>query len=115
MLRVDDQEGGFLLSMHHVGSDGWALGVVCGGLSALYEVFGRGQPSPLPELPIQYADYAVWQRQWLDGSALEAQLSYWKNQLDGAAPSLELPTDRPRPAIQTFQGSSRSIVLSEKL
>ena len=114
-MRLEDQEHAILLTMHHVVSDGWSLGVLSGELSALYDVFGRGLPSQLPELPIQYADYAVWQRQWLDGSELDVQLSYWKNQLDGSTPSLELPTDRPRPAIQTFHGASHSILLSEAL
>jgi amino acid adenylation domain-containing protein/non-ribosomal peptide synthase protein (TIGR01720 family) len=115
LLRLEDREHAILLTMHHVVSDAWSLGVLSGELSALYEVFALGQPSQLPELPIQYADYAVWQRRWLDGSALEAQLAYWKGHLAGASPSLNLPTDRPRPAIQTFQGANQSFVLSEKL
>jgi hypothetical protein len=115
LLRLDDQDHAILLTMHHVVSDGWSLGVLSGELSALYEVLGLGLPSRLPELPIQYADYAVWQRQWLDGSALDAQLSYWTSQLAGAPPSLELPTDRPRPAVQTFRGATESILLSDEL
>jgi amino acid adenylation domain-containing protein/non-ribosomal peptide synthase protein (TIGR01720 family) len=115
LLRLEDQDHAILLTMHHVVSDGWSLGVFGGELSALYEVFGLGLPSGLPELPIQYADYAVWQRQWLDGSAVEAQLAYWKRQLDGAPPSLDLPTDRSRPAVQTFRGANQSIQLSQEL
>jgi len=115
LLRLDDEEHAILLTVHHVVSDGWSLGVMSGELSALYDVFGLGLSSPLAVLPIQYADYAVWQRQWLHGSSLEAQLSYWKDRLEGAPPFQELPTDRPRPAIQTFRGANQSFALSDKL
>ena len=84
-----------MVTMHHAISDGWSIGILIRELSALYESFLLGEPSPLPELPIQYADYAVWQRNWLQGEVLEAQLDYWTKQLAGV-PDLELPTDRPR-------------------
>ncbi|HTN83814.1 MAG TPA: condensation domain-containing protein, partial [Sorangium sp.] len=99
LLRLGEQEHVLVLTMHHIVSDGWSMGVLVRELGALYEAFSRGLPSPLPELPIQYADYAVWQRAWLSGEVLEAQLAYWKKQLSGAPPALELPTDRPRPAV----------------
>ena len=89
-----------VLAMHHVVSDGWSMGVLFRELAALYEAFARGEPSPLPELPVQYADFAVWQRAWLAGEALERQLAWWRERLAGAPPVLELPTDRARPAVQ---------------
>src|SRR5207237_6763653 len=93
---------------------GWSIGVLSRELTALYETFSTGKSSSLPELPIQYADYAVGQRQWLQGKVLETQLSYWKKQLQGV-PVLQLPTDRPRPAVQTFHGASQSLVLPRSL
>ena len=80
-------------------------------LAALYEAFLEHQPSPLPELTIQYADYSVWQRHALSGSTLDLQLQYWKHQLHDAPPTLDLPTDRPRPPIQSFHGAKQSMVL----
>ena len=92
------------LTLHHIISDGWSQGVMLGELSALYGAFSQGLPSPLAPLPIQYADYALWQRSWLQGEVLEGQVRYWKERLAGAAPSLELPTDRPRPAVASYRG-----------
>ena len=100
--------------MHHIVSDGWSMGVFWRELGALYEAFSRGEPSPLAELPIQYADYALWQRRWLTGEVLEEQLGYWKEQL-AELPVLELPTDHPRPAVQTHRGARRSLTLPESL
>ena len=94
-----------LLTMHHIASDGWSLGVLARELSTLYAAYIRGQPSPLPELPVQYADYAIWQRQWLTEEVLQEQLKYWKEHLLGAPPQLQLPTDRPRPALESFKGA----------
>jgi len=88
--------------MHHIISDGWSLSVLFRELAVLYEAFSNSLPSPLPELPIQYGDFARWQRQWLQGAVLEEQLNYWKDQLAGAPALIALPTDRPRPAIQRF-------------
>ncbi len=94
----------FHLSVHHIVYDGWSLGVLLKELTALYAAFSSGQPSPLPELPIQYSDFAVWQREQLAAGALEGQIAYWRQQLAGKLPILELPTDRTRPALQSFHG-----------
>ncbi|RKH09839.1 amino acid adenylation domain-containing protein [Corallococcus sp. CA053C] len=115
LLRRSDQEHVLLLTMHHIVSDGWSQGVLVRELGALYEAFTAGRPSPLPELPIQYADYAVWQRQWLAGDVLASELSWWKQQLHAAPPALELPTDRPRPAVRTYRGSVVPVALSREL
>lgn len=103
-----------LLSMHHIVSDGWSMGVLAEELTTLYQSFSLGLPVNLPELPIQYADFAVWQREWLQGEVFEQQLEYWRKQLAGL-PALEIPTDRPRPSILTYQGSSHPVELSATL
>jgi thioesterase domain-containing protein/acyl carrier protein len=103
-----------LLTMHHIVSDGWSMGVLLSELTALYETFVDGRDSPLPELPIQYADFAAWQREWLSGELLETQLQFWKKRLTGV-PLLELPTDRPRPPVQSFTGAHERLALSEEL
>lgn len=108
LLRLGPINYIFLVTMHHIISDGWSLNIFFRELSALYAAYTQGKPSPLPELPIQYPDYAVWQRQWLQGDELETQLAFWKKQLQGLS-VLQLPTDRPRPAIQTFEGASYSV------
>jgi len=115
LLRLGEEEHVLLLTMHHIVSDGWSMGILFRELSTLYEAFSAGKPSPLPELPIQYADFAVWQLQWLQGEVLEAQLAYWRKQLAGAPSMLELPTDRPRPTVQTYRGDRQSVVLSKTL
>src|SRR6185369_458489 len=102
-LGADDHV--LLFTIHHVISDGWSMGVLFREIGAIYEAFANKKPSPLPELPIQYADYAVWQREWLAGETLENQIAYWKTKLAGAPPTLNLPTDKPRPAIQQFHGA----------
>src|SRR5262249_44766858 len=84
-------------------------------VGALYAAFSQGRPSPLPALPVQYADYAIWQRGWLQGEALEKQVEYWKGRLSGAPAALELPTDRPRPAGQGFRGATRQFALTAEL
>ena len=114
LLLLDQEEHLLLLTMHHIVSDGWSMVVFWRELAALYEAFSSGRPSPLPELPIQYADYAVWQRQWLTGEVLEEQLGYWKAQLAELA-VLELPTDHPRPAVQTNRGARQELLLPESL
>jgi len=111
LLQLGEAEHVLLLTMHHIVSDGWSIGVLIRELVALYEAFFTGKPSPLPELPIQYADFAHWQRQWLQGEVLAAQLSYWQQQLAGAQTVLELPTDRPRPAVQTFRGATQFLAV----
>jgi len=114
LVRLGDEEHLLLLVMHHIASDGWSRGVLFREITALYQAFSTGESSPLSELSIQYADYAVWQRHWLQGKILARQLSYWKKQLSGI-PLLELPTDRPRPVIQTFRGARQSLVLPKSL
>src|SRR5215213_1334731 len=114
LLRLGEEEHLLLLTMHHVVSDGWSMGVFWRELGALYGAFSEGKPSPLAELPIQYADYALWQRQWLTGEVLDSQLTYWKERLAELSP-LELPTDRPRPAVQTHRGAREKLVLPESL
>ena len=115
LLQLDMQEHILLLTMHHIISDGWSLGVLLRELATLYEAHCTGKVPVLPELPIQYGDFAVWQREWLQGEVLENQLDYWKQQLDGISPTLQLPTDRPRPAVQTHRGAMQSLVLSRAL
>jgi hypothetical protein len=114
LLRLSEEEHVALFTMHHIISDGWSMGVLVRELSALYRAFSRGEESPLPELPVQYADYSVWQRRVFDGEAMEEQLSYWRERLRGLSP-LELPTDRPRPPVQSFRGARRSLVLGPDL
>ncbi|HVR99853.1 MAG TPA: amino acid adenylation domain-containing protein, partial [Thermoanaerobaculia bacterium] len=109
LIRLDEQDHLLLMTMHHIVSDGWSMGVLLREIAVLYE------DSPLPELAVQYADFAVWQRSWLQGEALEAQLGYWRRQLAGAPQVLELPTDRPRPAVQTFRGAAQAVALSSVL
>ncbi|HVI71956.1 MAG TPA: condensation domain-containing protein, partial [Pyrinomonadaceae bacterium] len=116
LLRLGATEHVALLTMHHIISDGWSMGVIQNELATLYEAFSTNEKeSPLAELPIQYADYAVWQRQWLAGEVLEAELQYWKTKLAGAPAVLELPTDRLRPAIQSYRGAMETLRLSAEL
>ncbi len=115
LVRLSEDRHVLLTTVHHSVSDGWSESVLGAELAALYEAFSAGRPSPLPELPIQYADYAVWQRAWLSGSVLEAQVAYWKEQLRGAPEALELPAARARPATQSHRGASQSMVLSAEL
>jgi len=111
LVRLDADEHWFGFSMHHVVSDGWSLGVFFSELSALYTAFVGGRASPLPGLPVQYADYAAWQRGWLAGSVLERQLAYWRGQLAGAPPLLRLPPDRSRTDEQSFRGADLYLLL----
>ena len=113
VLANDDHV--LLTIIHHIVSDGWSMRVLFGELSTLYEAFANGRSSPLPDLPIQYADFALWQREWLQGEVLEKRLSYWKQQLEGAPALLELPLDRPRPAVQSFRGAHHPFSISESL
>ncbi|MET0646493.1 MAG: amino acid adenylation domain-containing protein [Pyrinomonadaceae bacterium] len=107
LLRLSAQEHVALLTMHHIVSDGWSMAVLVREVGALYGAFASGGQSPLPELEVQYADYAVWQRRWLEGEPLEEQVAYWSRQLAGVPPSLELPTDRPRSAVRSYAGAHR--------
>ncbi len=107
MLRLADRDQVVALTVHHIASDGWSMGILVREVAALYAAFTAGQPSPLPELPVQYADFAVWQRQRLQGETLAAQLGWWRESLAGAPPFLALPADRPRPAVQRYRGRSQ--------
>ncbi|HEX8129403.1 MAG TPA: amino acid adenylation domain-containing protein, partial [Pyrinomonadaceae bacterium] len=114
LISLDETEHVLLLTMHHIVADGWSVGVLVREVAALYEALRRGEESPLAELEIQYADYAVWQREWLSDERLESELAYWKRQLDGAPAVLSLPTDRPRPTVQTFNGASCPVRLTKE-
>ncbi|HEY7768185.1 amino acid adenylation domain-containing protein, partial [Longimicrobium sp.] len=115
LVRVADDEQLLLLNIHHAIGDGWSLGVLREELSALYGAFSRGEPSPLPEPPLQYADYAVWQRERLSGAALERQVEFWRQALEGAPALLELPSDRPRPPVESHRGAVERLVVAPEL
>ncbi|HYH80735.1 MAG TPA: condensation domain-containing protein, partial [Longimicrobium sp.] len=115
LLRLGAEDHVLQFSMHHIVSDGWSLGVLFRELSALYAAYLAGRESPLSELPVQYADYAVWQREQLAGGVLERQLAYWRERLADAPALLELPTDRPRPAVQRYRGATVPVALSPEL
>ncbi|MDT9002467.1 amino acid adenylation domain-containing protein, partial [Paucibacter sp. APW11] len=106
LLKLGDTDHVLLINQHHIVSDGWSMGILVREVCALYAAFSEGREDPLSPLPIQYADYAAWQRQWLQGERLQQQLGYWKQRLAGAPDLLALPTDRPRPAQQSFAGAS---------
>jgi amino acid adenylation domain-containing protein len=114
LLRLGEEDYLFLLTFDHIIFDGWSMVVFARELSALYEAFSQGLPPSLPELPIQYADYAVWQRETLQGETLEGLLDYWTARL-AEAPTLELPTDRPRPAVPSFRGEIQHFSVSPDL
>ena len=111
LFRLGAQDHVLILVLHHVISDGWSLNVLINEVSVLYGAYTRGESSPLPELPIQYADYSVWQREWLQGAELEKQLAYWREQLYGAPPVIALPFDKPRPQVQTLKGAHVSFIV----
>ncbi|MEA5561957.1 non-ribosomal peptide synthase/polyketide synthase [Planktothrix agardhii] len=115
LWQVKTEEYVLLLAIHHIAADGWSLGVLIDELSAYYRSFSTGTKADLPTLPIQYADFALWQRQWLTNEVLERQLSYWKQQLKGIPLLHQLKGDRPRPAIQTFRGGTEKLQLDSKL
>ncbi|MEW5926854.1 MAG: non-ribosomal peptide synthase/polyketide synthase [Gemmatimonadota bacterium] len=112
LLRLGGDDHVLCFTLHHVVGDGWSMDVLVDEVSALYAAFSRGEPSPLPELPVQYADFAAWQRAWLSGEVLEEQVGYWKRELRGAPPLLEVPTDRPRAAGQSPRSGSHRFALS---
>ncbi len=114
LLHLSAQDHLLVVSMHHVASDGWSTGLLVSEFASLYENYRQGDRSRLSELEVQYADFAVWQREWLSGDVLEKQMGYWRRQLAGA-PVLELPTDKPRPAVATHQGASVAFSLSTEL
>ncbi|MFB1485396.1 condensation domain-containing protein, partial [Corallococcus sp. RDP092CA] len=115
LLKLGEQRHVLVVTMHHIVSDGWSLDVLVREVATLYGAFAQGGASPLAPLRMQYADYAAWQRDWLQGEVLEKQLGYWREQLRGAPPALELPTDKPRPAMRAYRGAQRSVVFSREL
>lgn len=115
LVRLSEGDCFFLVVMHHIVSDGWSLEIFFQELTTIYGALTQGEESPLPDLAIQYADYAAWQREWLQGGLLQKQLAYWKGKLGGELPVLELPTDRPRPTVQTFSGARHWLSLNEDL
>src|SRR6202034_943511 len=115
LLRAAADEHILCFALHHIVADGWSLSILFREVAVLYDAFRQGRPSPLPELPVQYADFAQWQRQNLDSNAFDAQLTYWKRNLSGAVPLIELPLDRPRPPIQDFAGACEPFAISDTL
>ncbi len=114
LLRLDDLEQVLLLTTHHLVADAWSMGILIGELWQLYGAFAAGQASSLAELPIQYGDFAVWQRRRMETAPLKQQLGYWSKQLEGVA-ALDLPTDRPRPVRQSFRGGRYPVNFSPSL
>ena len=114
LLRLGDADHAVLLTMHHLITDGWSFGVAASELATLYEADRQGRPSPLPDPPIQYADFARWQRDQFESGAWSAQIECWRRRLAGV-PALELPTDRPRPPIRSARGALHQLVLSPEL
>jgi amino acid adenylation domain-containing protein len=115
LLRVCESKHVLLVTMHHIISDAWSTGVLVKQVAELYEMYSRGGPSGLAELSIQYADYSSWQNGLLSGGYVEPQIQYWKRQLSGLRPILEMPTDRPRPALQSHSGSSQAVIIDPEL
>jgi amino acid adenylation domain-containing protein len=115
VVRLGAEDHALLMTVHHIISDGWSMGILSHEMAVLYEAAASGQPSPLPPLPVQYADYAVWQRGRLDGEALERQAGFWRQRLAGAPPLLELPADRPRPPVRGNRGGKVPFRLSQEL
>jgi amino acid adenylation domain-containing protein len=115
LLRLAEQDHLLIVSMHHIVSDEWSEGVLMRELTALYEAYKQGKPSPLAELEVQYADFAAWQREWLTGPVLEQQLNYWRGQLGGNFQELQLPSDRPRPGVRSHHGATLHFSLSAEL
>ena len=115
LVRVTESEQVLMVSVHHIVADGWSMGILVREVVELYGSYVRGEESKLEELPVQYADYAVWQREWLKGETLEHQLSYWRSQLSSPLPVLRLPFARPRPSVRTYEGACQSFVLSSEL
>src|SRR5947209_3465876 len=108
LIRLDDQDYILLLTMHHIVSDAWSINVFFQELNTLYNAYLEGKPSPLPELPLQYSDFAIWQREWLQGKIIEEQLRYWEQQLAGLE-TCSLPGDHPRPKISSLRGASHHL------
>ena len=115
LLELGDEDHVLLATLHHIIADAWSTGVFIREMAALCSAFAKGEPSPLPALPLQYADFAAWQRTRLQGDVLAEQLAYWRQRLDGAPPVLELPTDRPRPPVQTYRGATAALEVSHRV
>jgi len=115
LIRLQPEHHVILVTMHHIISDGWSMALFIKEVAACYQAICENQPVSLPDLPVQYADFAIWQRNWLTGSVLQEQLNYWKQQLAGLPPLLELPIDKPRPAIQSANGATMMKKLSSEL
>ncbi|RYZ31988.1 MAG: non-ribosomal peptide synthetase, partial [Myxococcaceae bacterium] len=115
LVRLGQDSHLLLVTMHHIVSDGWSMGVLVREVAAFYEAFATGRWPSLPPLPVQYADFSMWQRGWLQGEALDAQLGYWKKQLSGAPSALDLPTDRPRPPVQSRRGATVDVSIPSQL
>jgi len=115
VLRLGEEDHVLVVAMHHIVSDGWTAGILFEELGAFYKALTSGKEAGLAELPVQYADYAQWQRDWMQGAALEEQLSYWRAQMAGAPAMLDLPTDRPRPQASSYQGRRSSLLLPASL
>jgi hypothetical protein len=113
IVKLSAEDHVLLVTMHHIVSDAWSAAIFLQEMSALYSAFSAGKPSPLPELAVQYGDYAAWQRKFLQGPALDRQLSYWREHLKGAPPLLQLPSDRPRPSVRKFEGTYEPIPLAK--
>jgi len=114
LVRLGKEDHALLVCIHHVAGDGWSMGLLVREFTALYESYREGRRSVLPELPVQYADFALWQREWLSGEVFEEQLGYWRRRLAGA-PALELPTDRPRQAVSSYRGGAVSLRVPAEL
>jgi amino acid adenylation domain-containing protein len=115
LLKLREDEHLFFLVIHHVVTDGWSMDIFMRELTVLYEAFSAGEPSPLPELPLQYADFAAWQHERITGGVLEEQLAYWKKHLSGDLPMLEVPTDHPRPLRMTYRGADQFLDITQNL
>ncbi|HEX2092659.1 MAG TPA: amino acid adenylation domain-containing protein, partial [Longimicrobiaceae bacterium] len=114
-VRLGEADAAVLFTMHHIASDGWSMGILVREISTLYSAFTRGEEARLPELPVQYADYAAWQREWLSGEVLEREIGWWREQLSEAPALLELPTDRPRPAVASDVGAVLGLAVPAKI
>jgi amino acid adenylation domain-containing protein len=115
LLSLGAEDHVLLITMHHMVSDGWSIGILVQEFATLYRTYIAGDASPLPDLPVQYADFATWQREWLQGEVLEKQLIYWRNQLADSSHVLDLPTDRRRPPVPSYRGAHESVVVSASL
>jgi non-ribosomal peptide synthetase component F/acyl carrier protein len=115
LARLSKDEYIMIFVVHHIVADGWSTGVLVRDVTSLYEAYSKGEPSPLPELAVQYADYAYWQRGWMKGEVLEEGLRYWRGELSGELPALQLPTDRPRPEIASYKGADQILMIPSEI